>query len=273
MDISIKEINSISEVLFLEEGFRYSDNGHPIEGVFKREPKSKKLVVFLQGAVDRSKLKPPILHRWSWAKDINANVLTLSDPLLYKDNDLRIGWYIGASNFDYIHKFAHFIKNVLVELGLDKRNLIFFSSSAGGYAAIAMATQIKGGLALVNNPQTNVLNYHAGHVSDLLKVGFGGIQKDEIENDQLHRFSLSERMKKLQFIPVIHYYQNIEDKFHYENHFQPFIEEVSSLRLPFDLKVKLYSDADSGHSPMGREESIMIINQAILDKLECVTKK
>jgi len=263
MDIGVKEIDSISEMLFLKEGFRYSDNGHPIEGVFKREPKSNKLVVFLQGAVDRSKLDPPVFHRWSWAKDVEANVLTLSDPLLYRAKDLRIGWYIGASNFDYIQKFAHFIKCVLVELGLDKRDLIFFSSSAGGYASIAMATQIEGGLAIVNNPQTNVLNYHEGHVSDLLSVGFGGVQKREIENDRLYRFSLSERMRKLQFIPAIHYYQNIEDTFHYENHFKPFLEEISSLRLQFDLKVKLYSDSHSGHSPMGREESLMIINQAI----------
>ena len=264
MNIDIKEVTTITGVLSVKGGFRYIDNGHPIEGVLKRDLKSRKLVVFLQGAIDRSKLKPPIFHRWSWAKDINANVLTLSDPLLYRDEGLRIGWYVGASNFDYIQKFSHFIKNILIEMKLNKDDLIFFSSSAGGHAAIAMATQLKGGLAIVNNPQTNILNYHAGHVTDLLNVGFGGIKKDEIIGSEMYRFSLSERMRKLKFIPDIHYYQNLEDTFHYENHFKPFIKEVSSIGLSFDLKIKLYSDPSSGHSPMGRIETLMIINQTVL---------
>lgn len=264
MNIDIENIEKVSDVVKVKSAFRFMDNGHPIEGVFKGVSESNHLVIFLQGAVDRSKRELPIFHRWSWAKDIPSNVLILSDPLLYRNDKLRIGWYVGAHNFDYIQKFSYFIKLLLKEIGIKKERVIFFSSSAGGYAAMAMATNIRGSLAVVNNPQTNVLNYHAGHVKDFLDVGFNGIPKDAVDDTMLFRFSLVERMKKQKFVPRIKYFQNIADKFHYNNHFLPFFNGVMSLGIDQTVEYELYCDLEAGHSPFNKEKSLEIIKSCLI---------
>lgn len=263
MKFELKDISHFSEFRSKAGPFRYMDNGHAIEGVYSKSD-SESLVIFLQGAVDREKIHPPVFHRWSWAKEINANVLTLNDPLLYRDKGLRIGWYIGAFNFDYIQKIGHFLRCFVRELGLDKRKIIFFSSSAGGYAAMALATQIKNGLAIVNNPQTNVLNYYEGHVRDFLEVGFNGIGSHDISQDIMYRFCLIERFRKFSYVPEIKYYQNTADKFHFTNHFLPFVEKLGELRLPTQVEIKIYTDDDAGHSPLSKEDSVSIINSELL---------
>ena len=108
---------------------------------FKKE--STKLVVMLQGAIDRTKIQLPIFQRWSWAEDIEASVLILNDPTLF-GNDLRLGWWQGEEEQYAIPSAGEFIKLVIDKLGYSVKDLLFFGSSAGGFSALMMAGHLKG---------------------------------------------------------------------------------------------------------------------------------
>lgn len=238
-------------------------NGHKLEAFLSIKPSSDKLVVFFQGAIDRKKHTPPIFHRWSWSRKVDENVLSLNDPLLNKHDDLRIGWYAGACNFEYIRKYSAFIKKVCLDNNILEKNVVFYGSSAGGFAAVALGGVFRNGVVIVNNPQTNILNYYADHVKEYLEVAFPGLDKEQVLEKYAHRVDLVEMFKKSKYIPEIHYYQNIEDEFHYQRHFLPFVTRLLALGHESKLRVNLYGDVGSGHGPMGRDESLKIIKDVL----------
>lgn len=260
------EINSLDDMSDIAESsfvFKYIDNGHKLESFVSFKEGSKKLVVCFQGAVNRKKVTPPVFHRWSWSELIQSNVLVVNDPMLYRNSDLKIGWYIGGHNFDYIRKYGELIKSFCEARDIELSNIVFYGSSAGGFAAMAISSYIKNGFVIVNNPQTNILRYYKSHVRDLLDVGFEGISIDEAEKKLAVKFDLISRFEKYKYIPRILYLQNINDVFHYKQHFMPFISRLLARGKELGVEVKLYSDKESGHSPIGKAESLMIINEVL----------
>ena len=234
---------------------------------FKKE--STKLVVMLQGAINRSKMQPPIFQRWSWSEEINASVLILNDPTLF-GNQLRIGWWQGCEEQYAIPSAAEFIKLVIHKLGYSSNDLLFFGSSAGGFSALMMAGHLKGSLAIVNNPQTNILAFREEDVQAFLQTKFGDISKKEGFSRYAIRFSASEWFKSIHYMPKIVYYQNVKDPFHFDKHYLPFVQTLYQSALdPNEFQSILYAD-DKGHYPLPAAKTVSIINDwvAKLSELE-----
>lgn len=240
--------------------FEHDDKGHKLNAFMSSKECNDKLVVFLQGAIDREKLSPPIYHRWSWHKEIDSNVLCINDPLLNKNDDLRIGWYAGTKNFEYIRKYSKLILKIIDDLSIDRNKLMFYGSSAGGFAAIQFGVAIRNSTVVVNNPQTCILDYYETHVDDYLKVAFPDNSKEDVRKLFGKRLDLKELIANSTHIPDIHYYQNLADSFHYKNHFIPFISRVFECGKASSLKIEIYRDDTEGHSPLSRSKSITIIN-------------
>lgn len=222
------------------------------------------LTVMLHGAIDRTKKPFPNYQRWSWSADIHNSVLVLNDPTLL-DNKLRIGWWQGDKDTYPLPDACKFIRLVLDELGFTSQQLMFYGSSAGGFASLMMAGHFRGSTALVNNPQTNCLAYRQRKVTRLLKQKFAGAPKDVLFDEDPTRFSVAHFYESINYIPAITYYQCIEDSHHYENHFQPFVQTIYKFK-PLNFEPILYHQPhgnNNPHAPLDRATVVPIMNKAI----------
>ena len=255
-------IQSLTEFnLFYDEPVVNKINDWPYPNHFFSYFKSNstKLVVMLQGAIDRTKIPLPIFQRWSWSEDIEASVLILNDPTLF-GNNFRIGWWQGKEEQYAIPSAGEFIKLVINKLGYSLKDLLFFGSSGGGFSALMMAGHLKGSMAIVNNPQTNILEYREGHVQPFLHTKFRGMSKKEAFDRYPTRFSVSELFKSMNYIPRIVYYQNVKDPFHFENHYLAFVQQLYESGIdPNEFQSILYAD-DKGHNPLDALKTVSIIN-------------
>ena len=74
--------------------------------------KNNYLIVMPNGAVDRKKNQIPAFARWNWHTVFNSNVLSISDPALYLDENLPIGWFAGTIRLlKQIHYHYLFLNN------------------------------------------------------------------------------------------------------------------------------------------------------------------
>ena len=259
----VNQINAIESFdIFYDEPIvnELTDWDYPNHFFSYFKKNSTQLVVLLQGAIDRPKVEPPVFERWSWAEQINASVLSLNDPTIL-GNELRVGWWQGDENRYALPSACRFIELVLSKLGYSVKDLLFFGSSAGGFASMMMAGHLKGSVAVVNNPQTNILK--SAYVPELLRVKFRSISKEEAFTRYPARFSVSALFKERHYIPKIVYYQNVKDMFHFENYYRSLIDELYETGLDMnEFESTLYSD-ERGHSAFSRSKGVSIINRQL----------
>ena len=84
----------------------------------------------------------------------------VSDPML--ERGCGIGWFTGDNDCKFQAKLVAILQKV--QKDLDASNLIFYGSSAGGFAALYYSHQFPNSLAVVSNPQTNIAEYHEAAV-------------------------------------------------------------------------------------------------------------
>ena len=232
------------------------------------KPKSKSLTIMLPGAVNRSKTIYNY-QRHSWSDEIDGSVISFLDPTVASDNDITIGWFQGSENAYAIPILISFIKNILKINNITEDNLTLFGSSAGGFTSLKIANEFPSSRVIVINPQTQVFRYFKKEYEKLISYVFPGQvleQVTKLYNDRLKiSLSLENRLS-----PVL-YYQNLEDKHHVQFHLTPLLDSINEdsyeivdgLNQEFYtdkmLKVIYYSDIQSGHSPLGKEDSIKIM--------------
>ncbi len=157
---------------------------------------------------------------------------------------------------------------VISKLGYSLQDVLFYGSSAGGFAALMMAGHLKDGLVIVNNPQTNILEYREHLVQAILATKFRGMSKEEAFNRYPTRFSVSALFKEVNYIPKIVYYQNVKDPFHFENHYLPFVKALYDSGLdPNEFQSVLYTHHWE-HFPLERVKTVPIINHWITELSE-----
>ncbi len=233
--------------------------------IFFKKRDSKKLLIFFNGAIDRSRGSLPVFQRKSWIDAFDANILIFDDPTVNNENDLMMGWYIGNAQENVQYHIIQIIKAFLKSLNIDQSDTYCFGSSAGGFMAMITATHLREVTAIVNNPQTDVFKYHSHIVEQFTTQNF---EHRDLAN-YTARFSVPDLIKKLQYIPKVFYWQNIYDEFHYLHHYLYFHKAlndiVKSKTLQVNIECKVYSDPNAKHNPLGKELTIQYINE-ILDK-------
>lgn len=224
---------------------------------------SEQIVAFSNGAVNREKKDPPIFMRSTWAEEIYASCVYIDDKTIHGDT-VRIGWGIGRKDRHFINDYSMIIKKIASQLEIRPRNVIYFGSSAGGFMSLMLACKHKYTTAIVNNPQTNVFNFHPGHVKELCDYVFPDLSHIEIKELYKDRFSIIEFFLKEDYIPRIFYYQNNKYEVDMEKHFKPFIKGLEVNELP-DRKVMycLYNNKKLGHDPLPKEITIANINHIL----------
>lgn len=140
----------------LKDGiFKVLYKGIEWDGLWFEGSISDKLIIILNGAYERKNGKPKF-NRWSWKDIWNCNFLSIEDPM-YKLYGVPTGWYFGDSENDYCVWVADIIKKIVKERKI--KEIIFYSSSAGGTAAIRVANILNQGMVIALNPQLDITLY------------------------------------------------------------------------------------------------------------------
>lgn len=191
------------------------------------------LVIFFNGATERkADLKLPIFSGMRVLPEGDVSRVYVNDPSHYLDEELTLGWYAGSSEAPLQEIFADVV-NKIVSM-YKSRGVIFVGGSGGGYAALYYSSKISGSIALVWNPQTNILNYWSRHVSKYAKAAFGieGIEAakeklgDKIDLDVCSIYGSGSADN------YVIYLQNASD-WHVEKHCLPFFAAMKkNIALP-----------------------------------------
>lgn len=118
---------------------------------------SDTLVVSLHGALNRQRFTLPRYERLNTLLAYPVSSLYFTDPTLYLDDQLQLGWYTGWKGQDVQSHIADWIKAAQKAVSASK--VIISGSSGGGFGALQIASKIPGSLAVVFNPSVYVRGY------------------------------------------------------------------------------------------------------------------
>lgn len=180
------------------------------------------LYVLLPAAVNRKKSSIPAFNRWTWAKEgmFPGSTLCISDPTLELHSDLEIGWCLGDKDNCVTTELAEFVKRIAEVKGVPFENIVFYGSSAGGFAALALSAKLEGSTAVAINPQVDAMAYSVVGQVDLVAQTCFGMTKENVKERFKNRVDMksawSGNSKSKAF-----FVQNLEDGHHYKIHFKP----------------------------------------------------
>ena len=225
-------VDSFESLGLLKNGLHtIYESGLPIDLYVDINP-GKPLVVFFNGAAPRSdSLKLPIFAGFGVlpaSKDVSR--LCINDPSLYLDSGLPLAWYAGSENLD-LQKLLPRIIDLVVSKA-EAESVVFVGGSGGGFAALYYSRYYEGSLALVWNPQTDILKYAPHHVENYAKTAFGlGCIDDAraVLPVKVHS-SLCDLYRVDRSSNLIIYMQN-ESDWHFKVHCEPFIDVLCQSKV------------------------------------------
>lgn len=186
--------------------------------------------------------------------ELGVNLISVSDPTVSGDGEIRLGWYLG--NRDTGHLKKHLLP-VLERLGdlLGGQRTIFWGNSGGGYAAIDYAQHFAGSIAFTVNPR---LGFADGLSDDLVKfLRLGHQAKGRTPFNRLRREYANNLWETVEgnadFIAAM--YHNSGDTGYYDLNHKKFVDCRRS-----DLQLAERIDFDGeGHVPIPRSKLVEIL--------------
>jgi glycosyltransferase involved in cell wall biosynthesis len=232
--------------------------------------KNSKLLIGFTGAIDRTK---PIynFHRFSWSEDMDYSFMSVLDPTIQEENNLEIGWFQGKYNSYPLLKFVTLLKKLFKENNISEEEVMFFGSSAGGFVSLQMANFFPKSKIVVINPQIYIYKYYQSKYEELRKYAYPKLTNADIQNQFANRVSIN--IDFSQRVAPVYYYQNREDKHHFVNHLEKYLETLdekivnrttigNQLIENKKLHVVEYSDPVKKHTPPNKTETLRILEQA-----------
>ncbi|WP_311475473.1 hypothetical protein [uncultured Corynebacterium sp.] len=216
----------------------------------RKRPGNSVLVVF-SGAVDRTDTTPPYFSGVGLSSWLPFSLISISDPAFTVDETLRIGWYTGVRDEPIQTLIPEVIDTVLSRW--KKRKAVLLGGSAGGFAALATAPQLRHSSAtFAMNPQTNIENYHHKHSVK----AWASVCKSEAPEQVI---DLASYYKTVARQPTITYFQNNTD-IHKDTHAEPFLAMLS------ERPTYVLGDWGEGHIPPPTEVLAAYLLPALLPK-------
>ena len=132
-----------------------------------KDNKQEKLYVLLSAGITNNS-KIPEFQRWSYEAFLDGNVLCVADPMYKIHKGLYVGWYYGTETVCYLDHLVRVIEEFAKQFKIKPQNIVFFGSSAGGYASIYLASKIKHSNCLAINPQIKMSLFP--YYNDFVKI-------------------------------------------------------------------------------------------------------
>jgi len=223
--------------------------GLPIELLNVPADSDTTLVCF-HGAAEKDVRLPWFLGQGVTA-GLPVNRIFISDPSLRKSTEFNIGWYAGSKEHpDLQETLADVIRRIVRQTG--GYNVVFFGSSAGGYASLALSRFFPTSLAVAVNPQTSISEFYPGAVERYMTHGWDMEGKPMTElpatvaHDLIPAYSAG-------FNHTVALIQNAKDWFHIQKHQLPFVDAVGSSENLHMLMDRWGPDTGDGHIPPPKE--------------------
>lgn len=128
-----------------------------------------------------------IFNYWSWSRHLDGDMLCVEDPSYKKIFSKREGtrvvcWFFGEENNSYLLNLASLLQELRECAGYTR--IVFLGHSAGGYASLFIANEMKGTSAIVCAPQIIIEKW--GHYKNYPEIhAFAG--KDPFGRFDLRR--------------------------------------------------------------------------------------
>lgn len=251
---------SFFEQLFtgLPEQIAHFDEAELTFDYFFSRQQSQTLLVFLPSAMRKDARRVPAFHRWSWSRHLKEfDVLCVSDPTVRLHEDVLGGWLLGNSQTWALEQMLTHVGKLQENLGY--QNVVFCGSSLGGFCALQAAAKasefgvtLGTGGAYAENPQINLMTYQVAAAIDLLaRVGFGAIDRHQVDQEFVSRFSVVDTMRRSSSIPRGLVVIKESDHHHFNEQvpvLEDFLEEQKSCAIQVEV-ISAEEDA-TGHTPL-----------------------
>jgi len=259
-----KDIDKFKEARKLDDGLTCIEIGSTFIDIYATLRKGAPLYVYFNGAkIRKGSIRVPIFSGGGVHPSDECSRLSISDPALHLSKGMTLGWYAGSTGFATQRVVIPAILDKVIALS-NPSKIVFVGGSGGGFASLYFSRKYKGSIAVVCNPQTNILRYHSTHVLRFLKVCYGLNAIYLAAKDPELTGGITKSLCKL-YSPergklenTIIYMQNINDDFHYIKHYKEFAQSVGVEPLK-DVGfcqqgrfLTIVGDWGSGHAPAPR---------------------
>lgn len=265
----------------IDEPFMLKINNEGIiyDFIIRFSSKNKNLICCASGAHARNQktstgelITPPYFDRWSWYEYFDESFIAFSDPIFYYNDEITLGWCVGDKKQWYLEVISQIILKLAKNQKIINDNILFFSSSGGGFVSVGLATLLKNSKCFINNSQFSVFNYYKKHIDNLFKIlkkEFQGLNESQISDIISYRLDMIELFKREKYMPDITYYVNVCSEEDIDDHCMPFVNDV--LKLPYfknNLTVCFYhEDKDKPHHALETEKTLKILKNFIKNEL------
>lgn len=191
--------------------------------------------------------------------DLPAHRVYLSDPSLELNDELALAWFAGnREQTTMSNDIQQIIESIISDLGI--RHPVFIGTSGGGFAALKHSSLTPGSLAMVVNPQTDLLRYHKQHVARYAKYAWGMTYEKAV--DVLGKRIGTQVIEKYSepLDNTVLWLQNIQDDHHVDVHMKPLLTEVHKMNR---VLVRLGRDWGEGHQPAPKETQVSLLESIV----------
>lgn len=222
-------LESFKATQYLKDGFSSIQESNALIDINLEIVKGKPLCVFFNGAQQRNEsFKLPAFSGSKVAPKGEVSRLSINDPALYSGPDIDMGWYAGSRFYSMQKVIVPNIINKVVNFSQASR-IIFIGSSSGGFASLYYSRLYADSIALVCNPQTNILRYYPRHVKKYLHYCFGLYDIKAASKNSSLMPGVTKNLCHCYGGRVsnnIIYLQNLSDEHHVNRHYLPFMNSL-----------------------------------------------
>lgn len=255
----LRELSDCVEFLRIDSGEGY------VDGVFKRETSSDKLIILFPAALTNAALaerKFPYIPRWGWVESIPANVWCFEEVIARRYNILA-GWF-QEKNYFFADVVAEMIDGIAKSIGISWENIIMSGSSLGGFGALMVAPLLPGSKVVADISQTDLSSYRfKSHIETMCEKVYGSRDIKSISNSYPDRFSVSKRFEKIGHVPDMIILHELTDEPNGSQQIYPFFSDLFSLKdtnpKGFQFKGIIRNDGN-GHIAMRKIEFMTLVS-------------
>lgn len=136
----------------------------------KTDDLSTIMVCFNAAVTGRSEKRGPFFAGRGVNRTLKLPLISISDPSI-SSYPLELAWYAGSEKYQSFQADLAFFLDQFAEKY--KAKLLLFGGSGGGFASLAIASQLKTeATLLVSNPQTSISNYLYDVVKNYVQQAF-----------------------------------------------------------------------------------------------------
>ncbi|MGP9818321.1 hypothetical protein ACT3UA_18845 [Glutamicibacter sp. 363] len=221
-DLGVHEYDDFEEFMSnpISEGLSTISFGSRVLDFFYEDRGASVTFITFTAAISPKIVKYPIFSSRAIASRLNTNFLSFADPASGGDKALATFWHLGTAEIPSHEIIPKVISKAMSEGSGEQ--MLFFGSSAGGFAALNYSAQFLGSAALVMNPRINVLNAPK-HAPRYIPVTFPGAPLQEAVRALPYNQAAKYGEPQGNFVV---YLQNMQDELYKRNHYAHFVKAV-----------------------------------------------